>query len=146
MTGIVEVLDAPVDSGGGAGGAASAADGERLGSGDAIADARGSNGAALTEQVIVSIEGDVFPAVTTVTAGRSVTWINNDDVAHNVIAQDGSFASEKFMNPGSRFEQTFTKPGIYPYSCDLHPHTARRSSWSSLLTSPAIPTARRRLR
>jgi len=81
---------------------------------------RGSR--ALVERVTVSIDGDAFPAVTTLTAGQTVTWINNDDVAHNVIAHDGSFSSERFMNPGGRFEHSFTEPGIYPYSCDLHPH------------------------
>jgi len=127
MNGTVQVLQAAAGSTGGAGtdttGELPVSDGvAAVGAADGSLTSDTGGGSALAERVTVSIEGDVFPAVTMVTAGQTVTWINNDDVAHNVIARDRSFVSEKFMNPGAQFEHLFLEPGIYPYSCDLHPH------------------------
>jgi plastocyanin len=51
---------------------------------------------------------------------NTVTWTNNDQVAHTVTAADGSFDSGS-MQPGQIFVHTFTTPGTYQYHCQIHP-------------------------
>lgn len=59
------------------------------------------------------------PKKLTVEAGTTVTWKFEDrGIAHDVKAEDGSFASE-VMDSGT-FEHTFDEPGTYDYLCTLH--------------------------
>ena len=70
----------------------------------------------------VRIDNFVFgPETLTVTPGTTVTWINQDDIPHTVVANDKSFKS-KVLDTDERFSFTFTKPGEYGYFCSLHPH------------------------
>ena len=70
----------------------------------------------------VKIDNFVFgPEALTVTVGTTVTWINQDDIPHTVVANDKSFKS-KVLDSDERFSFTFTKPGEYGYFCSLHPH------------------------
>ncbi len=70
----------------------------------------------------VNIDNFVFgPEALTVTVGTTVTWVNRDDIPHNVVANDKSFKS-KVMDTDEKFSFTFTKPGEYGYFCGLHPH------------------------
>ena len=57
----------------------------------------------------------------TVRPGTTVTWINDDDIPHTVVAQDQSFRS-KVLDTGDRFSFTFAKAGQFVYFCSLHPH------------------------
>ena len=59
----------------------------------------------------------------------TVVWFNDDDAggvyggsgtAHNITADDGSFASGT-LPPGSSFEGTYSAPGTYGYHCSIHP-------------------------
>lgn len=79
--------------------------------------------ASTTQQVTVSMIGNRFvPADLTVAAGATIVWVNDDydsGELHNIIAEDGSFASGD-VPPGSAFSLTFRTPGTYPYYCDLH--------------------------
>ena len=70
----------------------------------------------------VKIDNFVFgPEALTVSVGTTVTWINQDDIPHTVVANDKSFKS-KVLDSDERFSFTFTKPGEYGYFCSLHPH------------------------
>lgn len=70
----------------------------------------------------VRIDNFVFgPGTLTVSVGTTVTWINQDDIPHSVVADDKSFKS-KVLDTDERFSFTFTKPGAYGYFCSLHPH------------------------
>ena len=70
----------------------------------------------------VKIDNFVFgPETLTVAVGTTVTWINQDDIPHTVVADDKSFKS-KVMDSDESFSFTFTKPGEYGYFCSLHPH------------------------
>jgi plastocyanin len=53
--------------------------------------------------------------------GTTVTWVNDDDIPHNVVAKNMSFRS-KVLDTGDRFSFTFAKPGQFSYFCSLHPH------------------------
>ncbi|HEY7805701.1 MAG TPA: cupredoxin family copper-binding protein [Croceibacterium sp.] len=56
----------------------------------------------------------------TVRPGTTVTWINDDDIPHTVVAKDLAFRS-KVLDTGDRFSLTFAKPGQFVYFCSLHP-------------------------
>jgi plastocyanin len=60
-------------------------------------------------------------AAITVRRGSSVTWVNDDDIPHTVVAVDKSFKS-KVLDTGDRFTFTFAKPGQFAYFCSIHPH------------------------
>ena len=60
------------------------------------------------------------PEGATVKVGDTVTWTNQDDVPHNVVASDGSFKSPNF-GKGETFTWTATKAGTISYTCTLHP-------------------------
>jgi plastocyanin len=68
----------------------------------------------------VLIAGFAFqPPNLVVQVGQTVTWTNNDQAPHNVIANDGSFASMNFTE-SQTFQHTFTTPGTFAYVCSLH--------------------------
>jgi plastocyanin len=64
------------------------------------------------------------PAEVTVEAGGTVTWTNDESVAHDV---DGSGPGGKFssgptggMSQGDTYKFTFKEPGTYEYVCRVH--------------------------
>lgn len=60
------------------------------------------------------------PAELTVPAGATVTWVNRHAANHDVVADDGTFASPLF-GTGETYSFTFIEPGEYPYICSIHP-------------------------
>ena len=61
------------------------------------------------------------PQALNIHIGQTVTWVNDDDIPHNVTAVDKSFKS-KVLDTGERFSFTFPHAGTYAYFCGLHPH------------------------
>ena len=61
------------------------------------------------------------PAVLTVPAGATVTWVNDDEETHTVTSASGAFGSSG-LGHEEGFSQTFARPGRYEYFCALHPH------------------------
>lgn len=59
--------------------------------------------------------------VLTVHPGTTVTWVNDDDIPHTVVAKGMAFKS-KVLDTGDRFSFTFAKPGQFDYFCSIHPH------------------------
>ena len=86
----------------------------------AVADPNAAGGPRLT------IENFNFtPADISVAPGTTVTWTNNDDVAHTVTASDNAFGSTA-LETGNSFSFTFTQPGTYTYFCSIHPFMTGR--------------------
>ncbi|HEX5377022.1 MAG TPA: cupredoxin family copper-binding protein [Phenylobacterium sp.] len=78
--------------------------------------------AATPAPVTVKIANFTFAATTvTVHPGTTVTWVNDDDIPHTIVADDKSFRS-KVLDTGDRFAFTFAKRGTYGYFCSIHPH------------------------
>mgnify|MGYP000872396226 CR=1 FL=1 len=70
---------------------------------------------------LVTIGNFAFsPAEITIPAGTTLTFRNDDDMVHSVVAEDGSFRSTG-LDTGDTFTFTFSKPGDYAYVCGLHP-------------------------
>lgn len=82
----------------------------------------GSAIAASPVPPLVHIANFTFAQATiTVRPGSTVSWVNDDDIPHTVVAADKSFKS-KVLDTGERFSFTFAKPGQFAYFCSLHPH------------------------
>jgi plastocyanin len=64
------------------------------------------------------VKSGFTPSSTTLNVGDSVTWKNADTVNHQVVANDGSFASP-VLKPGESFSQTFSKSGKISYHDSL---------------------------
>jgi plastocyanin len=60
------------------------------------------------------------PPMLTITAGDTVTWTNEDSVAHTATSTTGVFDSGD-LALGASFSFTFTTPGTYTYLCTPHP-------------------------
>ena len=77
--------------------------------------------AATTAKASIKIANfDFGPNTLTVPAGTSVTWTNNDDDAHSVVADAKAFRSAP-LDTGDHYSFTFATPGTYSYHCGLHP-------------------------
>ena len=74
-----------------------------------------------SEKPQVTIDNFSFsPAPLTVPAGTTVTWINRDDVPHNVVSTGKKFASP-VLDTDEQFSYTFPDSGTYDYYCSIHP-------------------------
>ena len=62
------------------------------------------------------------PTVTQVAVGTTVTWKNASIQEHEVVGANVTWgAHKKLLFPGDSIGWTFDKPGVYSYSCMLHP-------------------------
>lgn len=63
------------------------------------------------------------PAELHVKVGDTVTWTNNDSIAHSVVSDTGS--SENFtsstLSVSDQFSHTFNQTGEFSYHCGIHP-------------------------
>jgi plastocyanin len=60
------------------------------------------------------------PNPITVAVGGTVTWMNNDSIAHTSTANGGTWNSGT-MAPGASFSTTFSSAGTFQYHCTIHP-------------------------
>jgi plastocyanin len=60
------------------------------------------------------------PATVTINANDSVKWTNTDTKNHQVVANDGSFASE-ILAPSKSYTHAFGNGGTFRYHDGLHP-------------------------
>lgn len=62
------------------------------------------------------------PNPITIARGATVTWINNDTVAHTVTATpDDTLFNSGTIQPGESFTHTFDTVGSFDYLCTIHP-------------------------
>ena len=75
------------------------------------------------EDYDISITDDMKfnPEDLTINVGDTVTWTNNDGIAHTATSTDGpaSFDSEDIAT-GATWSFTFTEVGTYDYKCNYH--------------------------
>jgi plastocyanin len=78
-------------------------------------------GPASSATVTVQIKSTGFsPARVTINQNDSVTWKNVDTKNHQVVANNGSFASP-ILAPGKTYTRTFRSAGTFGYHDSLHP-------------------------
>jgi plastocyanin len=94
--------------------------------------AAASGAATKATKTVQVTSGGFTPASTTISVGDSVTWHNADTVNHQVVANDGSFASP-VLKPDGTFTQTFNSSGKTSY----HDALATKHTGSVTVTAPA---------
>jgi plastocyanin len=105
------------DSGNGGGGGGNA---------EQPADTGGGGGGGGGGGAEVSMQNIQFnPSDVTIKAGETVTWTNDEGVAHDVDKTSGpgpqfSSGPEGGMMEGDTFAQTFDQAGTYEYVCRVH--------------------------
>lgn len=90
-------------------------------SGASATPAGGATSAPATGSTVTIDNYAYSPTTLTVSAGTTVTWVNNDTVAHTVTADDGSFDSGNIA-VGASYTHTFTSAGKISYHCNYHPN------------------------
>jgi plastocyanin len=61
------------------------------------------------------------PAMIRVAPGQTVTWTNRDQADHTVTGVGGSFGNYESIQPGASVTFKFSRDGLYPFFCMLHP-------------------------
>jgi plastocyanin len=56
-----------------------------------------------------------------VAVGTTVTWTNNDTIAHDSVA-DGGMWNSGILSPGQSFGFKFATAGTFTYKCTIHPN------------------------
>ena len=98
-----------------------------------------ATGAAEPNTVVIT--DDRFqPPVIRVEPGTTVTWVNQDDEAHNVAAADGSWQSP-ILQKGEQFTHTFSEGESARYFCTLHPWMTGVVLVGDQVAPPATPGA-----
>ena len=63
-----------------------------------------------------------LPTIDRVAAGTEVTFANRSGQAHEVVGANLTWgAHDKLLEPGDEIGWTFDEPGVYPYTCMIHP-------------------------
>ena len=68
----------------------------------------------------VLVKNYAFPPITA-TPGENLELVDGDDESHTVTADDGSFKFGPFSPKAPGHLVAPTKPGSYPFHCDIHP-------------------------
>lgn len=102
-----------------------------------VEDLAGSGSRTLSQPADAEVEMPVFerrrnPVVMTggtdhfdpvgvrVAPGTGVVWLWDDDEPHRVVAEDGTFESDRQEGEGHTYEHTFGESGVYVYRCAVH--------------------------
>jgi plastocyanin len=86
----------------------------------ALAVTGASQPASTATKTVAIRSGGFFPANVTIATGDAVKWTNRDTKNHQVIANNGSFASP-VIAPGKSYTHVFNTSGTYRYHDALHP-------------------------
>lgn len=70
----------------------------------------------------INIKNMMFtPSQISVSKGGTVTWTNNDSIAHTVTSDTGGELNSGDIQPGSTYSHTFNQTGSFQYHCSIHP-------------------------
>ena len=97
-----------------------------------LAVAATSGAATKATKTVQVTSGGFTPAAITISVGDSVTWHNADNANHQVVANNGSFASP-VLKPDDTYTQTFNTAGKVNY----HDALATKHVGSVTATAPA---------
>ena len=70
---------------------------------------------------VSAVDGAFSPAALDVAVGDTVTWVNDDDVAHSVAFEDDALGASDLLEEGDSYEVTLAEAGTFAYVCAVHP-------------------------
>lgn len=72
--------------------------------------------------VEISMKGIAYvPKTVSVRVGQKITWVNDDDVLHDVASTSGDEFKSKLFPKGESYSYTPTRAGTISYVCTIHP-------------------------
>ena len=79
-----------------------------------------------SKEVTIIMQNNTYqPSEITITAGTTVTWVNEDSYVHNVLSGTRGEPTGMIESPdiqgGETFSYTFEETGTYEYYCSYHP-------------------------
>jgi plastocyanin len=75
---------------------------------------------ARAQSASVQISNYTFiPSTQSIPAGAVITWINQDNTAHDPTSDDNAWSSPA-LSSGQTYTLRFDNPGIYKYHCSIH--------------------------
>jgi len=80
----------------------------------------GGGGGGGTGNVVTISNMAYNPSPLTVSKGTTVTWKNNDSVAHTATADDASFDTGNIPANSTSSGVTFNQAGTFAYHCTYH--------------------------
>lgn len=80
------------------------------------------------------------PSTITVPVGTTVTWTNQDTVAHTVTAEVSGGPASGTLQPGQSYSFTFNQAGTFSYCSSLHPTAKGTVTVTSSASSPPTPS------
>jgi plastocyanin len=86
----------------------------------ALAISGASQSASTTTKAVAIKAGGFSPIAVTISTTDAVKWTNRDTKDHQVVANNGSFASA-VIKPGKSYTHTFNTAGTFRYHDALHP-------------------------
>jgi plastocyanin len=70
---------------------------------------------------VVTMQGQSYtPRDLVVLVGETVTWSNEDSLAHTVTDSDDDRFDSGSIVPGHTFAHVFAEQGVFPYHCTIH--------------------------
>lgn len=66
------------------------------------------------------IRDGAFAGDLEVPVGQTVTWVNDDDVPHQIVDASGSFTSGE-LPPDTSYSRQFGEAGTWQLTCEIHP-------------------------
>jgi plastocyanin len=84
----------------------------------------GLDGSTHTEgsATVVRMDGCSFsPTVARVPVGTEVRFLNTATIVHAVAGERNEWGSDGNIDLGAEIRHRFDEPGVYPFSCPLHP-------------------------
>jgi len=70
----------------------------------------------------IAMKGIAYsPKTVAVGVGQRVTWVNEDDVLHDVASTSGEEFKSKLFPKGESYSFTPTRAGTISYVCTIHP-------------------------
>ena len=90
---------------------------------------------SIVENASVLCDKGYDPPVVTIPVGTTIVWTNNDLVTHTLVSAEGEYSCQLTPLPfesrvidggqifqGMSYQQTFNRPGVYPFMCHLPMH------------------------
>jgi plastocyanin len=69
----------------------------------------------------VTIQNSAFnPSTLSVKVGTTVTWTNQDSIAHTVTSDSGNELDSGPIPSGQNYSHTFNAAGNFSYHCSIH--------------------------
>lgn len=77
------------------------------------------------EQVTININDNIYEeTIVTISAGTTVTWVNNGQMRHDIATDNESEirgVKSQLLGTGESFSHTFEQTGKFTYFCSPHP-------------------------